>query len=179
MSCILFDLETTSLSIDTAEIVEIAAIAFDYDSRTRAEPKIVSEFSSLVKPVFNDPAAVAVHHISDTMLEGAKSIAVVGERFLKWLDTVPSSKRCWVGHNIRQYDLPILRRCLRYDKRIQGHYFDTLEVARSVYPHHRSKKLTSLYKYICPGQSFVAHRAMGDVKMNLAVAVDELHRLNS
>jgi len=179
MSCILFDLETTSLSTATAEIVEIAAIAFDYDSRTRGAPKIVSEFSSLVKPVFNNPAAVAIHHISDAMLQEEASIDVVGNRFLKWLDTVPSSKRCWVGHNIRHYDLPILYRCLHYDKRLQGRCFDTLEIANTVYPYGRSKKLTSLYKYICPNQAFVAHRAMSDVKMNLAVAIDELQRLNS
>lgn len=179
MSCIVFDLETTSLSIDTAEIVEIAAIAFEYDSRTRSSPKIVSEFSSLVKPVFNTPSAVAIHHITDDMLLKEKSIDVVGERFLQWLDTVPTSKRCWVGHNIRCYDLPILRRCLKYDKRISGHLFDTLEKAQIVYP-RRCKKLTSLYKYLRPNSKTTgAHRAMCDVRMNLVVAVDELLRLNA
>jgi len=178
MSCVLFDLETTSLCTATAEIVEIAALAFDYDSRTRSGPKIVSEFSSLVKPVFNNPAAVKIHHISDAMLASEPSIAAVGASFLAWLDTVPTSKRCWVGHNIRHYDLPILQRCLHYDKRISGRCFDTLEVAEAVYPNRR-KKLVSLYNYLRPNAPCRAHRAMCDVRMNLVVAVDELQRLNA
>jgi DNA polymerase III epsilon subunit-like protein len=180
MANVIFDLETTGLDVQTCEIVELAAIAFDYDCRTRSGPKIISEFSSLVKPKFNDPAAVAIHKISDAMLEHAEGIEVVGRRFLEWLDTVPTSKRCWIGHNIRDYDVPILRRVLNYDKRLRGHLFDSYEIAKQVYPHQRSKKLTSLYKHLRPNaRTNGAHRALCDVKMNLAVAIDELKRLNA
>ena len=180
MATICFDIETTGLDTATCEIVELAAIAFDYDSRTRGGPTIVSEFSSLVKPVFNDPAAVAVHKITDDMLEHAAGIGVVGKRFLEWLDTVPTSKRCWVGHNIRRFDVPIMRRLLGYDERLRGHLFDTLEATRELYPNQRSKKLTSLFKYLRPNAKINgAHRALYDVKMNMVVAIDELRRLNA
>jgi DNA polymerase III epsilon subunit-like protein len=180
MISICFDLETTGVDTRTCEIVELAAVAFNYDARTRGGPRIVSEFSSLVKPVFNDPGAVAIHKISDAMLKREDGIDVVGQRFLEWLDTLPSGKRVWIGHNIRRFDVPILRRVLGFDRRLRGSIFDTLEVAKKVYPHCKSKKLTSLYMYINPSaRTSGAHRALYDVKMNIELAIDELKRLNA
>ena len=140
MSRIVFDLETTGLDTETTEIVEIAAIAFEYDSCSG--PTIVSEFSSLVKPIFNDPSAVAIHGLSDDQLADADGIDVVGHRFLEWVATVPTTKRWWIGHNIRRYDMPILRRCIGPNKLLDGYLFDTLEVAQQVYHSRQNKKLT-------------------------------------
>ena len=180
MTSICFDLETTGIDTKTCEIVELAAVAFNYDCRTRGGPHIVSEFSSLVKPEFNDPGAVAIHKITDAMLEHEQDIDVVGPRFLKWLDTLPSTKRVWIGHNIRRFDVPILRRVLGFDKRLRGPLFDTYEVAKTVYPNCKSKKLTSLYRYLNPkARTNGAHRALYDVKMNIVLACDELRRLNA
>ena len=181
MNCIVFDLETTGLDTDTVEIVEIAAIAFNYDSCSG--PTIVSDFSSLVKPIFNNPGAVAIHGLSDEMLADADGIDVVGPCFLEWVATVPMTNRWWVGHNIRKYDMPILRRCIGGDsdpnKLLDGHLFDTLEMARHVYHPRQSKKLSSLYKYLRPDEDIqAAHSATFDVKMNLILAVDEFQRLN-
>lgn len=173
-----FDLETTSLSIHDAEIVEIAAIAFNFDGRTRIGPCVVDTFQSLVKPVFNNPNAVKIHGITDFMLRDAKPFDQILPEFLKWIGESTTDDFIWIGHNIRKYDLPILNRHANYHGNLHRSVFDTLEVARKVYK-GRKKTLASLYTMLeGENNDLTAHRALSDVKMNIVVACDELMKLS-
>lgn len=174
-----FDLETTSKYASKADIVEIAAIAFNYDCRTRNKADIIACFHSLVKPPWNDPSAVKIHGITDAMLHESKSIECVFPLFMDWVDEHAIKDFVWVGHNIRRYDLPILKRHCKHNSKLERDVFDTLEIARKVYKGQKRKTLTSLYAMLNGDVSDItAHRAMGDVKMNIVLACDELKQLN-
>lgn len=175
-----FDLETTSRWPRKAEIVEIAAVAFNYDARTRKEPVIVSSFQCLVKPKYNNPEAVKIHGITNEMLKDALSFKEVEPTFNSWLSETTVKDFVWVGHNIRRYDLPILKRQSCNKQRFDHAIFDTLEIARKVYTQQKRKNLVSLYTMLRGDSSGItAHRAMGDVTMNIVLACDELKLLNS
>ncbi len=72
------DCETTGIE-DDAEVVEIAALTYDFED---GSPNVASAVSTLVAPANSIPAtASAIHHITDDMVAGAPSCAAALERF--------------------------------------------------------------------------------------------------
>ena len=173
------DLETTGISTKTAEIVELAAICFSWEPGSDS-PKLFGSFQSLVKPLGeNHAAAVRVHGITDAMLQDEQTLDKVFVDFETWLKTVAVEDFVFCGHNIRRFDLPILKR-LAPVPILERPLFDTLEVARVVYKTASSKKLSSLYQTVCkpiPGK-IAAHRALDDVRMNVQLCVAEMKRIH-
>ena len=73
---VLFDLETTGISCNYDEIIEISAVKV-------RNGKIIDEFSELVNPGRSIPyAASMVNNISDEMVAGAPTIDAVMPQFL-------------------------------------------------------------------------------------------------
>jgi len=108
-----FDLETTGLNTDEAEIVQFACVV----ANSRREGG--ASFCEFVMPQCEiDPGASAVTGITKQLLaeRGARPFAEVWATFEGWLrETLVSETRplVWSAHNGDRFDVPILRRCVR------------------------------------------------------------------
>jgi DNA polymerase III epsilon subunit-like protein len=159
------DLETTTNDIERAEIVEIAAV------RVR-DGQIVERFVSLVKPVGPiTQGAIDAHGIRESDVASAPAFADVWPQFRAFCgdDVI-------VAHNGYQFDFKILARMSRTPgNRFDLCTYDTLPLARELYP--TSRKLVDLARQfgISPGQS---HRALDDTLtlVHVCLALDNAKR---
>ena len=153
---VVFDLETTGLSPETDEIIEISGI------RVR-DGKAVEEFSTLVNPGRPIPyAASRVNGITDSMVRDAPALQDALERFLAF-----AGEDVLVGHNIHTFDMLFLyngaARVLR--RAVPNDYVDTLYLARNCLPGQYRYRLTDLAaRFGIDTQG--AHRALKDCAMN-------------
>ena len=163
---VIYDLETTGVNIETANIVEIAA------HRLNASGDKVDEYHQLVKPPdgYIPQESTDIHKISMKDVEGKPGIASVLPQFWDFIqDSV------LVGHNISQYDNPILERDMKehLDTDLTNLYYDTLVAARKLFPHKRQNLGALANEFgildrlkIKPAE---LHSAGNDVKVNREV----------
>jgi DNA polymerase III epsilon subunit-like protein len=126
-----FDLETTGLSTQTDEAIEIAATfepactnaLMKYHEEQKAKfgrgfelPVISHEFYALIKPAKPIPAeATKIHGITNEMVADKPSFREEAQRFVKWLQQwtrwcLPTGKLVLVAHNNFYYDAVMLCR---------------------------------------------------------------------
>src|SRR5688500_11260213 len=144
------DLETTDKKIETAEIVEIAAV------RVR-NGEVVAELHAMVKPrTLITAGARGAHGISDQEVANAEYFEQVWPRFRDFCGT-----DVLVAHNGYRFDFPVLRRMTAALGAPQLRTYDTLPLARELY--QGSAKLADIAgRYgIDTGQS---HRALDDTR---------------
>lgn len=156
---VVYDLETTGISCQWDEVIEISAI------RVRGGHP-VSTFTQLVNPGRPIPyGASSVNHIYDNMVADKPDFSQVLGEFLDFIgDDV------LVGHNIKRFDMNfIYRDCQRYfGQTIDNDYIDTLHMAKQCFPawkHRRLENLAEHYGISTQG----AHRALQDCHMNQQV----------
>ena len=156
---VVYDLETTGISCQRDEVIEISAI------RVRGGYP-VSTFTQLVNPGRPIPyGASSVNHIYDNMVADKPGFSQVLGEFLDFIgDDV------LVGHNIKRFDMNfIYRDCQRYfGQTIDNDYIDTLHMAKQCFPawkHRRLENLAEHYGISTQG----AHRALQDCHMNQQV----------
>jgi superfamily I DNA/RNA helicase len=158
------DLETTDDDTSKAEIVQIAAV------RVRGGT-IAGTFNAVVRPrVPIAPGATQTHGLSDADVATAPHFEEVWPRFREFCgdDVI-------VAHNGYDFDFRILQRMVRAlgtDERFKAYTYDTLPLARDLFP--TSRKLVDLARQfgIPPGRS---HQALDD-SITLAKVVLELDR---
>lgn len=156
---VVFDFETTGISSETDDIVEISAVR-------AAGGRITDEFSTLVNPGRPIPySASMVNGITDDMVKDSPSVRDALTDFLKF-----AGDAVLVGHNIRTFDMKFLCRYARdfWGLTIGNDYIDTLQLARAYLPqlgHHRLTDLAVHYGISAEG----AHRALNDCRMNQMV----------
>ncbi len=156
---VVFDLETTGLSWENDEIIEISAMRVRNSS-------CVDEFTTLVNPgIPVSPAASAVNGITDEMVEGAPGIDTVMDDFLAFI-----GEDILVGHNIHTFDLRFLQKNVKrmYDRLIGNDYIDTLEISRMYLPDVARHGLTDMATHYDIDTSG-AHRALADCRMTMGV----------
>lgn len=156
---VVFDLETTGISHNYDEVIEISAIKVH-------NHEVVTEFTSLVNPKRGIPhSASQVNGITDDTVRDAPIFEEVLDDFLEFVDG-----HVLVGHNIHAFDMKfIYRDCKRFfDKALDKDYIDTLKLARICLPHLQHHKLTDLADYYGITTTG-AHRALNDCRMNQAV----------
>ena len=136
---VIYDLETTGVDPETANIVEIAACYPDTSGKD-------IDYYQLVKPPNGHipKESTEIHKISEEKVRNKPGIAAVLPQFCDFIqDSI------LVGHNISQFDNPILGRVIKEhleeDKDLTNFYYDTLVVARRLFPHAR-RNLGSLAK---------------------------------
>ena len=156
---VLFDLETTGISVTKDEVIEISAVKV-------VGRKVTEEFTSLVNPqrAISDAASM-VNGITDEMVADAPLFKQVMPEFLDF-----AGDHILVGHNICRFDMEfIYRDCRRFFQQIPGNdLVDTLTVAKACLPalsHHRLTDLAMYYGISTDG----AHRALNDCRMNQQV----------
>ncbi len=156
---VIYDLETTGISCNNDQVVEISAIKVK-------DHQVVEEFTSLVNPQCPIPYhASEVNGITDDMVEDAPFFDTVLEDFITFIEDLPL-----VGHNIHSFDMNfIYRDCEEYFGKIPGNdYVDTLKIARICLPELNSHSLTNLAEHFgLPTDG--AHRALCDCRMNQQV----------
>lgn len=123
---IVFDFETTGKHPETAQIVQIGAVAIH---GRKLEIKAGSEFNCLVKPLYGEECAKAglqelgdeaikIHGKTHEMLKDAMSVKSGLENFKEYVDSHNYKKTSWTapipfGYNSVGYDHPILDRELQ------------------------------------------------------------------
>ena len=154
---VIYDLETTGINPKTAEIVEIAA------HRLSAIGDEVERYHSLVKPPGGHipRSATRIHKIDMATVKNSPGIEMVLPEFFGFLQG-----RILIGHNVAEYDNPILERDLRrYLKRnLSAPHYDTLTTARRLFPRQRCNIGALAEKFgIEHGR---LHTALADVSVN-------------
>ena len=131
---VVFDIETTGLSVTQNRIIEIAAVKM-------RGGRVVDEFATFVNPHEPIPPHIReLTRITDDMVAGAPDIEQVLPKFLEFVgDAV------LVAHNAR-FDTGFLNECCR---RLglpvpANPVLDTLELARLFYPTLKNHKLNTL-----------------------------------
>lgn len=156
---VVFDLETTGISVLSDKVIEISALKV-------TEQTITADFTSLVNPGCHIPyEASRVNGITDDMVRDARPFEKVLPDFLDFIgDAV------LVGHNICSFDLKFIRRDAQsfFGKPLDNDYIDTLPLARLCLPglsHYRLTDLAAHYGISSAG----AHRAANDCRINQQV----------
>lgn len=150
------DLETTGLSTECDEIIEIVA----YKVRNGV---VVDKYESLINPGFAIPSFIEeLTGITDEMLENKPSIEMVISDFYDFI-----KGEVLLGHNVH-FDLNFLYDAmLKYlGVELNNNYIDTLRISRKVYPEFKSHKLKVLSKELRLS-SKPTHRAAADVSATL------------
>jgi DNA polymerase-3 subunit epsilon len=153
------DCESTGLDPKQDRIIEVAAIKFTLD-------ETLESFESLVDPQIPIPASsIAVHHITQDMVQGMPTIDKVLGSLLELIGSHPL-----IGHGV-QYDIEILfhhasRAGIPCNLR-KNQFFDTLRLAR-LYGESPSNSLQTLRQHFNIEEEG-AHRAMSDVVVNIQV----------
>lgn len=156
---VIFDLETTGISPNYDEVIEISALKVKGG-------EVVDEFNTLVNPGRKIPfGATKVNGITNAMVAEAPAFSHVLAEFLDFAEGL-----VLVGHNIARFDMKLIwRDAEQYFGEIpQNNYVDTLQVARKHLPkmdHHRLVDLAEYYGISSEG----AHRALNDCYMNQKV----------
>lgn len=155
---VIFDLETTGISPNYDEVIEISALKVKGG-------EVVDEFNTLVNPGRKIPfGATKVNGITNAMVAEAPAFSHVLAEFLDFAEGL-----VLVGHNIARFDMKFIwRDAEQYFGEIpQNNYVDT-QVARKHLPkmeHHRLVDLAEHYGISSEG----AHRALNDCYMNQKV----------
>lgn len=153
---VVFDLETTGISIQRDTIIEISALKVE-------QGKITGEYSTLVNPHRHIPAgASAVNGITDAMVANAPDLKKAMEGFLAFI-----GQRVLVGHNIHTFDTNFIYDAAfsLFGKELRNDYVDTLYMARQCLPqlsHHTLGDVSAYFHISTAG----AHRALNDCRMN-------------
>lgn len=153
--CVL-DLETTGLSSEWDEIIEIGAIKFENGQE-------VDRFQTLVKPrpysdgTFVLPFITELTGITNEMLKDAPKIGSILSSLLNFLGELPI-----IGYNT-SFDVNFIyancSRCM--DRPFTTDFVDTMRLARKLHPeleHHRLQDMVELFGITHEG----AHRTISD-----------------
>ncbi len=153
---VVFDLETTGLSCDYDNVVEISAVKV-------IDGKAVDEYTTLVNPGTPIPyGATKINGITDEMVADSPTFDIALKAFMEF-----AGDKVLVGHNIHTFDMKfICRDALKYfDKTIGNDYVDTLTLSQIYLPELKGHKLVNLAEYYGLS-SEGAHRALVDCHMN-------------
>ena len=153
---VVFDLETTGLSPETDEIIEISGIKV-------RKGNVIEKFTTLVNPGRPIPySATRINGITDEMVENAPLLKHALNDFLTFI-----GNDILVGHNIHNFDLNFLRNGAHRELglSIQNDYVDTLSLAKICLPQLPRHRLTDLAEHFHI-ETKGAHRALNDCVMN-------------
>ena len=159
------DLETTGLSTEYDDIIEIGAVRY-------RDGTPVATYAQLVNPGHDvDDFITELTGITNEMLEGQPPIADVLPGFMDFLadDIV-------IGHNVN-FDINFL-----YDncqncglKAVSNDFVDTLRVSRRMLPELKNHKMDTIAEALqLPGRDL--HRAAGDAVIAANIYLELLHR---
>lgn len=152
------DLETTGLTVENSEVLELAAMLVDPDG------SVTSEFSMLVKiqcPVPADIMRLTGISQSEVDTKG-QPLAFALEAFIRHVGERPI-----FFHNAPFDQAFLSAACLKTNLSLRNILHDTLSLARHTWPSLGTYKLAALAAHV--GATVPNHRALGDARATLAV----------
>ncbi|MCI8589526.1 MAG: PolC-type DNA polymerase III [Clostridiales bacterium] len=154
---VVFDIETTGLSVYTCEITEIGAVLV-------RGGEVAEEFCTYVDPGMPIPAnIVELTGITDEMVKGAPSPLEAVQSFLAFC-----GNRILIAHNAG-FDISFIRSvCDKNKIPFTNPYLDTVALSRYINPELKRHRLDTLATYFKLGE-FNHHRASDDAKMLAAI----------
>ncbi len=162
---IIFDLETTGLSVLNNKITEIGAVKI-------SNLRIIDVFSTYVDPEEHIPENITeLTGISDGDVAGAPKEEEAVRRFLTF-----AGDRILVAHNAG-FDVGFIRRVAdRYGMRFENTYIDTVALSRYCNPDLNTHKLNTIADYYKLGE-FNHHRASDDAGILAEIFFRMVYRL--
>ena len=166
---IVFDIETTGLSVLTSQIIEIGAVKIK-------SGKVLERFNKFVNPGVHIPENITeLTGIDDSMVADAERIDVVLREFLDFI-----GDRLLIAHNAN-FDVSFIRKASRdLGYKFANPYLDTVTLSRFLNADLKSHKLDSVAKYFDLGD-FNHHRACDDAEMLAMIffaMVDKMDRFD-
>ena len=150
---VVFDIETTGLSVLTSQIIEIGAVKIK-------SGKVLERFNEFVDPCVPIPEIITeLTGINDDMVKGANKIDIVLRQFLDFI-----GDRLLIAHNAN-FDISFIRKASRnLGYAFSNPYLDTVTLSRYLNSDLKSHKLDAVAKYYNLGD-FNHHRACDDAEM--------------
>ncbi|MDD5936830.1 MAG: exonuclease domain-containing protein [Clostridiales bacterium] len=160
------DIETTGLSPDNAQIIEIGAVVIE-------DKKEVARFSRLINPGCSLPQRIVeLTGITDEMLSRAAYEAEVVGEFLDFCNEVMANYEetdIILGHNVA-FDYSFIKTAaVRLNRSFERKAIDTLQIARKFHSDLPSKSLDNMCAYYGIARE-ISHRAFED-----AIAASDLY----
>ncbi|MPW25838.1 PolC-type DNA polymerase III [Alkalibaculum sp. M08DMB] len=157
---IIFDIETTGLSSQNNEIIEIGAVKV-------RNYQVIETFTSFVKPKMKIPIKITeITGITNDMVMNQEPIEIVLPKFLDFCE-----EHILVAHNAK-FDLSFIEKsCSRLSLSRDFSVIDTLSLARSAIPQisrHNLKALTNFYKIKLDNH----HRALDDAMATAKIFIN-------
>ncbi len=166
---IVFDIETTGLSVLNSQIIEIGAVKIK-------DGEVLERFNEFVNPGVAIPEIITeLTGIDDSMVAHADKIDAVLRRFLDFI-----GDRLLIAHNAN-FDVSFIRKASREcGYKFANPYLDTVTLSRFLNADLKSHKLDAVAKYYDLGD-FNHHRACDDAEMLANIffkMVDKMSRLD-
>jgi DNA polymerase III subunit epsilon len=162
---VIFDLETTGLSVNLDRIVEIAYLKIWPDGR-------IEKADILLNPEMKIPAeASAVHGFTDEKVKDQPTLkAKAAELYEIFKDSDYS------GFNVMTFDLPILRR--EFLRAGLDFDYSTAKIidAKVIYHFMEPRTLAAAYKFYCQAEHADAHNALADVEATAKILAKQLEK---
>ncbi len=162
---IVFDIETTGLSVKNCRITEIGAVKVKGG-------EVVDVFNTFVNPEIPIPEdIVTLTGITDEMVADAPKIREALEAFFDFIgDRQTDKKKLLVAHNA-SFDMGFIRYAAdECGLEFKNPYLDTVALSRYINPDLKKHKLDTLAEYYGLGD-FNHHRACDDAAMLAAIYV--------
>lgn len=162
---VVFDLETTGLSVNLDRIIEIAYLKIASDGS-------VLKGDLLLNPEIVIPSeALAVHGISNEQVKNQPTFKAKAAELLQIFNDCYYS-----GFNVMAFDLPMLKReFLRV-----GFDFDYSQTkiidAKVIYHFMEPRTLAAAYKFYCKKEHLEAHNALADVEVTAEILASQLKK---
>ena len=152
---IVFDIETTGLSVQNCKITEIGAVKIK-------DGKVVDRFNTFVNPEMPIPAEIVeLTSITDEMVADAPKVKEALEMFFSF---VGGDRKLLVAHNA-DFDTGFIRYAAKQcGMEFKNPYLDTVALSRYINPNLKKHKLDVLAEYYELGD-FNHHRACDDAEM--------------
>lgn len=164
-----FDLETTGLSAQRDQIIEIGAVKI-------VDGQMVDRFQSYIKPTISIPSQItAITKIDDQTVKDAPHLEECFEDFLKFVDD-----SILVAHNA-SFDMGFLHMaCLNLGySTLENTVINTLDLARTIITDRTRFNLGTVARYYkIPYDQEVAHRADYDAQVLSQVFLSMINTLN-
>jgi DNA polymerase-3 subunit epsilon len=157
-----FDLETTSLDVETCRIVSVSALCGG------------ETFDALVNPLIDIPAESSrIHHITNETVKDAKPWSAVAVDFLNWVAQHAGMDPVFVAYNAYKYDLIVFAMensrvptVCDFPRFHSIHAIDPLPIARRILKRHEvgnSYRQASVYKFLFGDEYEGQHSSLADV----------------
>ncbi|MEG0900364.1 MAG: exonuclease domain-containing protein [Oscillospiraceae bacterium] len=166
---VVVDLETTGLSPEDEEIIEIGTIKYNNGI-------LEDTFHSLVNPHKPIPSsASAINHIYDKDVNNAPSFEDIADSFISFIEDYTL-----VAHN-SSFDMKFIQTQLSSlgKEPLNNFVVDTLSLSRQYLPFLKNHKLDTIKDYL--GLTSLSHTAIGDCEVTAKLylsLLDKIHPIN-